>query len=133
MLVESAEKVSDKRMTANNFFLTVNTALISLFGLTITSSIIKVNPVFIYVIIGLGIVVSIVWLLIVVSYKQLNSGKFALIHKLEKNLPIQVFHKEWEELGEGKNLWKYIPLSHIELLVPIVFLIFYFVLIFIRN
>ena len=34
MYIESAEKISDRRQNANNFFLTINTVLISVFGLS---------------------------------------------------------------------------------------------------
>ena len=129
ILVESAEKISDKRMTANNFFLTLNTAFISLFGLMLTSTIIT-TQILMNIILPLGIVLSFIWLLIILSYKQLNSRKFSLIHKLEKELPIQLFEKEWKELGEGKNMKKYMPLSHVELCVQIIFLLFYLVLLF---
>lgn len=132
MLVESAEKVSDKRMASNNYFLTINTALISLAGFLLTSKVFSVNTTFVNTIGILGIIICFVWFLIVLSYKQLNSGKFALIHKLETKLPIQVFADEWKELGEGKNLFKYIPLSHIEVFIPVVFLAFYLLLMFVK-
>ncbi len=130
ILVESAEKVSDKRMSANNYFLTINTGLISLVGLLITSKIVSLNTLFIIFIGYLGLAICATWFFIVLSYKQLNSGKFKLIHKLEKELPIKLFADEWKELGEGKSLRKYIPLSHIEVVVPVAFSVFYLFLVF---
>lgn len=130
ILVESAEKVSDKRMSANNYFLTINTGLISLAGLLITSKIVSLNTLFIAFVGYLGLAICATWFFIVLSYKQLNSGKFKLIHKLEKELPIKLFADEWKELGEGKSLRKYIPLSHIEVVVPVAFFVFYLFLIF---
>lgn len=129
MLVESAERVSDKRMSANNYFLTINTGLISLAGLLITSNIVSLNTSFIVFIWYLGLAICTTWFFIVLSYKQLNSGKFKLIHKIEKELPIKLFADEWKELGEGRSLRKYIPLSHIEIIVPVVFFVFYLFLI----
>lgn len=130
MLVDSAEKVSDKRMNANNYFLTINTAIISLTGLLLTSKIFLLNLNLVKLVGLMGLAICIIWFLIVLSYKQLNSGKFKIIHKLEKKLPIQLFADEWRELGEGKNLRKYIPLSHIEISVPIVFFFLYLILLF---
>lgn len=34
LYVESAEKISDRRQNANNYFLTINTALISFLGIS---------------------------------------------------------------------------------------------------
>lgn len=132
MLVESAEKVSDKRMTANNYFLTINTALISITGLFISSNFLSVKPWFACVVGGMGLIICIIWFLIVLSYKQLNSGKFQMIHKLEEKLPVKVFSNEWKILGEGKDIKKYFPLSHIEMGVPFVFGLLYLVLLFIK-
>lgn len=34
LYIESAEKISDRRQSANNYFIAINTALISLLGLS---------------------------------------------------------------------------------------------------
>jgi len=62
------------------------------------------------------------------SYKQLNAGKFEVIHEIEKRLPLALYKYEWEILGEGKDKNKYYPFSHIELWIPWVFGIIYAVL-----
>lgn len=132
IFVDSAEKVSDKRMSANNYFLTVNTALISLTGLLITSKVFLFNFNIMKLVGALGLIICVIWFFIVLSYKQLNSGKFKMIHRIEKKLPLQLYADEWVELGEGKSLKKYIPLSHIELVVPFVFFCLYLILMFIQ-
>lgn len=132
MFVDSAEKVSDKRMSANNYFLTVNTALISLTGLLITSKVSLFSFNVMKLVGVLGLTICVIWFFIVLSYKQLNSGKFKMIHHIEKKLPLHLYADEWVELGEGKSLKKYIPLSHIELVVPFVFFCLYLILMFIQ-
>jgi hypothetical protein len=129
LYVDSAEKVSNKRMSSNSYFLAINTGLISLLGLVLSSKTTLIDEKFIVITGILGVVVCIIWFLIILSYKQLNSGKFALIHKIEKELPIRLFFEEWEMLGKGEDVKKYFPISHVELLVPFVFLIFYVFLI----
>ena len=133
ILVNSAEKVSDKRMTANNYFLTINTAIISLTGLFLSLNFLSIKQWFVSLIGGMGLLICIIWFFIIMSYKQLNSGKFKLIHKLEKKLPVKLFADEWKILGEGSNSKKYIPLSHIEAGVPIVFGILYLIIMLIKN
>lgn len=130
LFVDSAEHVSDKRMSANNYFLTINTALVSMIGLSISSDFFSNQSWFVRIISLMGILICLIWFFVVVSHKQLNTGKYQLIHKLEKKLPIKLFDEEWEILGSGKNLWKYLPLSHVEMGVPILFGLLYVILLF---
>ena len=55
-------------------------------------------------------------------YRNLNTAKFLVIHKIEKRLPISPYEAEWEAMGRGKNKRLYRPLSHIEQGVPYVFM-----------
>ena len=64
---------------------------------------------------------SFLWYRIVSSYKQMNSGKFKVIHAIEAMLPICPYEAEWEALGRGKNPELYRPFTHIEMFVPWVF------------
>ena len=63
------------------------------------------------------------------SYKNLNTAKFLVIHKIEKRLPISPYDAEWEAMGRGKNPELYRPISHIELGVPYVFMGLHFVVV----
>lgn len=62
------------------------------------------------------------------SYKQLNTGKFEVLHEIEKKLPLALYGFEWKILKEGKEKDVYFPFSHVEMLIPQVFGIAYFVL-----
>ena len=42
-----------------------------------------------------GITFTITWYILIRNYKKLNSGKFAAIHELEKELPTVPYTKEW--------------------------------------
>ncbi len=125
LYVESIEKTSDRRQHANNYFITINTALISLIGLSFQIKIFE-NTAWIKFILALvGIIICFIFWYLIRSYRQLNTGKFAVIHKIEENLPLALYKYEWEILGEGKDKSKYYPFSHIELLIPWVFGIIY--------
>ena len=65
-----------------------------------------------------GIIICVIFWCLIRSYKQLNTAKFALIHEIEKHLPLALYKYEWKILGEGKDVSKYYPFSHIELAVP---------------
>lgn len=128
LYVESVEKTSDRRQHANNYFITINTALISLIGLSFQFKIFE-NLAWIKSILALvGIIICVVFWYLIRSYRQLNTGKFAVIHEIEKHLPLALYKYEWEILGEGKDNKKYYPFSHIELLIPWVFGIIYVLL-----
>lgn len=121
LYVESIEKTSDRRQHANNYFITINTALISFIGLSFQYRILE-NVVWIKSLLSfVGILICIVFWLLIRSYKQLNTGKFIVIHEIEKHLPVALYKYEWEILGEGKNRKIYYPFSHIELFIPWVF------------
>ncbi|MDZ4661711.1 MAG: hypothetical protein SGJ18_08830 [Pseudomonadota bacterium] len=72
-----------------------------------------------------GIIICVVFWYLIRSYRQLNTGKFEVIHKIEENLPLALYKYEWEVLGKGEDNKKYYPFSHIELIIPWVFGIIY--------
>lgn len=118
MYVESAEKISDRRQNANNYFLTINTALISFLGLSFQVEILDDLGWVKALLAILGIIICVIFWFLLRSYKQLNTGKFKVIHVIEENLPLSIYDYEWKILGEGKNKKVYYPFSHVELLIP---------------
>lgn len=128
LYIESAEKISDRRQNANNYFLTINTALISLLSLSFQVKILE-NLNWVKGLLALvGIIICIIFWFLLRSYKQLNAGKFKVIHEIEKHLPLALYYYEWTILEEGRNKKVYYPFSHIELLIPWVFGLIYLVL-----
>src|SRR3989338_5031682 len=124
--IEGIEKTSDRRQHANNYFITINAALISLIGLSLFKEIVWVKVVLAIV----GIIISVIFWFLIRSYKQLNTGKFAVVHEIEKLLPLRLYAYEWKEkLAEGNDKDIYYPFSHIESHVPLIFGIIYVVLI----
>lgn len=128
LYVEGAEKISDRRQNANNYFITINTALITLLGLSFQVSFLENLNWVRSLLAGVGMVICIIFWYLLRSYKQLNTGKFKVIHKIEQNLPLALYDYEWKILGEGKDKKIYYPFSHVELLIPWVFGIIYVIL-----
>lgn len=121
LYVDTAEKVSDRRQSSNNFFLTLNSVLLAFTGFLTSLSF-----EFWHIIIAFaGVCISLLWLLTLQSFRNLNSSKFKVIHCLEENLPIKLFKDEWKCLGRGKDRRKYLKLSVIEQGVPIIFMLLY--------
>lgn len=117
LYVEMADRVSARRLTANTYFLSVNTGLLGLVAYVAKESI---N--FLWVLGMAGIVLCWLWSQSLRSYRDLNTAKFAVIHALEKRLPVSPYAAEWMFAGRGKDNSRYYPLSHIEKGVPFVFM-----------
>ncbi len=119
--VEMADRVSQRRGLTNTFFLTLNTAIFTIIGVFWTkppsgAALLLVFP----LVIALGQCTA--WWWLVRSYRLLNGAKFRVIGVLEERLPATPYLRaEWMALGEGKDWRKYLPLSHLEQWVPILF------------
>lgn len=122
LYVEMADRISQRRMSANTFFTTLNTLLFTF--ATFIGNKDLLWTVFIGVI---GCVTSFAWYFTLNSYRQLNSGKFIVIHEIEKLLPLSGYAYEWEILASGKKKSKYWPLSHVEKVIPVIFFFAYIV------
>ncbi len=125
LYVSSAENISDRRQRANTYFIALNAALISFYGASNQFDLLRDGLVPQITISILGLIVSVVFWFLIRAYKQLNTGKFLVIHEIEKELPLSIYRYEWEKLEKGENWKAYFPFSHIELTIPIVFGAFY--------
>jgi hypothetical protein len=124
-----ADKISDRRQSTNTFFLTVNTALIAFLGVVAklgTDGTSAYPPLpWVLAVSAAGVVLCYAWYRLVRSYKDLNSGKFAVVHALESKLPSSPYHAEWVSVGEGKDPKLYLPFTHVETKIPWVFVALY--------
>ena len=81
LFVETADRVSQRRTSANNYLLTVNAFLVTLYGL---ASSLDSNWAWRFVVPLAGILVCVTWLVLIRSYRDLNTAKFKVIHELEE-------------------------------------------------
>src|SRR5439155_676026 len=114
LYVESSEKVSEKRISTGNYLLAVSSSLLTVFGI---ASALHVVGAWLVIIPIAGFLVSLTWFSLVISYKDLNTAKFKVIHELENYLPAALFRYEWYlcEHGKGKA---YNPITHLERWIP---------------
>lgn len=124
LYVDSAQKVSEKRITTGNYLLTVSSSLLTAFG--IVAMLHAAGPWLVIIPIS-GLVVAYAWFSLVVAYKDLNAAKFKVIHELEDYLPAAIFRYEWHccQLGKGKA---YRPVTRHEKWIPVIFAVVYIVL-----
>lgn len=126
--VEMADRISQRRATANSYFLTVNSAILAFVGY-LTS---KDSSTDLWLIAIAGFALCVLWERLISSYRDLNTAKFKVIHKIEKRLPISPYEAEWVAMGEGKNPELYRPISHVERGVPFVFMVLH-VIVFAKS
>lgn len=131
LAVEMADRVSARRGTANAFFLTLNTALVGLAGLsgeTAGAALISIAGYRVPVLALTGLVLAAAWWLLLRSYRDLNEAKFKVINAIEEDLVAHPFRDEWRYLKEDpvKPLRKrYAELGVLEQLVPAAFAVLY--------
>ncbi len=119
LLIEMADRVSQRRQAANNFYLSVNTAII---GASAYISAVGQGSMNVLVVAVAGIAVCVLWQRNIESYKTLNEAKFHVINDIEKSLPLAPFTVEWSYLdpdGDGK---RHRPFHIVEIVVPRIFI-----------
>ena len=124
LYVQSAENVSVRRVASNRYLLTLNAALVALYGLQSAGFGQSYWTLLLPII---GIPVSALWYLIIKSHADLNRIKFKVIHELEQHLPAALYKYEWQlaEEGRGKT---YRAVTTTERWIPILFGVLHVVL-----
>ena len=123
--LESIDKTADRRQNANSFFLTINTGLLAIIGFLFQKDVAtELKPLYLLLPIA-GILAGFFWLKLVISYRQLNKGKFTILNMIEEILPLAVYKAEWIELGEGKDKKKYHQVTFLERSISILFILLY--------
>ncbi|MEU5577510.1 hypothetical protein ABZ791_31205 [Streptomyces huasconensis] len=130
LAVEMADRMSARRGTANAFFLSVQTALVTLVGFGMPR--LSESPWWVSLVMALGGgTLSLAWWMQLRSYRHLNSAKFMVINKIEARLPVRIFTDEWEVLkGDPApgRFKRYAELGTSERIVPLVFALAHLIL-----
>jgi len=126
IMVASSEGLVARRQGVNTFFLTINGAVLTAAGLILgKGSDQRLQAAGISILTITGIILSMAWLSLIRSFGQLNTGKFAVINRIESIFPVKIFDAEWKALGEGKDPRLYRPFTKREVWPPKVFLAVY--------
>ena len=130
LYLSTAEKVSDRRAQANVWMLSVNSAIIGLYGyLGKDQSLadLAARELWRYVIPAAGIVLCLAWAAVLTSYSKLNGAKFKVLHDLEAQMPFAPFTRERQYYKQERRH----PLSRVETRVPWILMAIYIALEFI--
>lgn len=122
MYVDTVEKISDRRQANNSFFLTLNTAIIAVISYLQLGEKEGIDTKVYWLVSLLGIIICYGWYRLIRSYKDLNTGKFKIIHLIEKKLPLAPYDAEWDALGRGEDSNLFLQFTKIELIIPWIFM-----------
>jgi hypothetical protein len=113
------DRVSTRRADTNKFYISFLTALLIVLSIIVEKQLFPTLQNMILLTVGLlGLILCYVWVINLRPYRQLNSGKFKVIHEMEQQLPFPCYTREWAILAKGGDSKKYARLSRIEQLVP---------------
>ena len=127
---ELADRVSQRREGANRLYVSLLTGTLIFLAAFLRYGAENIPVGAVLVTVGVfGICLSASWYVVIRSYRQLNSGKFDVLHELEEKLAYPFFKREWELLGKGKYQSRYWKLTVVETFLPIIFAILYLALI----
>ena len=120
----TAEKVSDRRANANSWMLSVNSAIVALYGY-LQADKLAVNAgqkaIWLLIIPGAGVFVCVAWAALLESYRQLNRAKFEVLQMLESAFPVQPFTCEQNAYRRHRRR----GLATVERSVPACFFLLY--------
>ncbi len=127
LYLATAEKVSDRRAEANTWMLSVNSAIVALYGYLQGDKMAvgaAQKAVWLWAIPAAGAIVGLAWAALLTSYRDLNRAKFAVLRQIEADLPVALFTRERETYLRDRRR----SLSNIERLIPGCFALLYVVM-----
>lgn len=126
LFLQTSEDLVSRRQNVNSFYISINSALIAVFGALLALNIPPVYQCILNTVLSVvGIILSVSWVKILISYGDLNSSKMKIISHIEKQLPASLYDAEWAALSDKLNKRKYVSFTNSEKRVPRLFIIVY--------
>ena len=126
---ELADRVSQRREGANRLYVSLLVGLALFLGIFVRLGVVDFPISIVFQATGvIGALLSVSWYIVIRSYRQLNSGKFAALHDLEDQLAFPFFRREWELLDKRKKPSRCWKLTVVETGLPLIFLVLSIVL-----
>ncbi len=125
--VDTTLNVSNRRLNNNRFYVVLLSGTLAVVSVLAETQIIEEAGLLLAGLLGLAL--CILWYLSIISYKQLNKGKYQVVIEMEEELPFAPFRREWEILDEGDDWKTYITHTRVERKIPGVLAIPYLIII----
>jgi hypothetical protein len=126
MSVEMADRVSARRGQSNQYYLTLQSALLGV-PAVLSFGGAEFDPLRGMLLALVGAITSVTWWLQLRSYRDLNRAKFDVINRIEReHLPLQPFNDEWMSLKQDTlPTWRarYAELGTVERFMPVAFFV----------
>lgn len=130
--LQTSEDLVQRRQSVSNFYISVNSALVSVLSILIaiinifgSQYAMIITACGCYILSFCGIVLCLTWKRIILSYGRLNAAKMKVISAIERNLPLNLYDVEWQVQSEKIGKDKYISFTNIEKRIPTLFLVLY--------
>lgn len=127
---DSAEALVTRRQNMNSFYISANTALVTIgatvFALCDEKDLIS-KLVIVMVLSVPGIMINISWRKTLQSYFINNRGKMKVLSMLEKRLPASLYDAEWKAMKNKFSSEKYVSFTDSEKKLPLIFVWLYIV------
>ena len=127
--LQTSEDLVERRQTVNNFYITANAALVSIFGTVVAVSANRDLGLLVgFCFAALGVVLCLSWSRILKSYGNLNASKMKVISIIERELPASLYDAEWSVMSDRLNKQRYVSFTESEKRVPQIFIGIYAVI-----
>lgn len=119
---DTSESLVARRQTVNSFYITANTALITIAATAFSLNENLASQLIITMVLSFpGVLLNRSWIKVLDSYSLINSSKMKILEMLEKKLSASLFAAEWEVMSNQYNKKQYISFSDRERNLPTIF------------
>ena len=126
VFLQTSEDLVSRRQTVNNFYISINSALVALFSATFAFDLLPLHRLIIGLLFAaVGVVLSLSWIRLLASYGNLNSSKMRVISSIERQLPASLYDAEWAAMSDRLNKKRYISFTDSEKNIPRLFIALY--------
>jgi hypothetical protein len=119
IMVASSQELLQRRQLTNGFFITVIGGIVAASGYLVKEDVLAGNSIlFLTFPAAVALLLCKSWKNLIENFGKLNTGKFRVINRLEKELSTEIYSAEWLALGNGARPSKYQSFTSTEANVP---------------
>ena len=119
---DTSESLVARRQNVNSFYITANTALITIAATAFSLNDNLLSQLIITIVLSFpGLLLNKSWLKVMESYSLINNSKMKILGMMEKRLSASLFGAEWEAMSSKYNRQRYVSFSDRERHLPIIF------------